>query len=80
MDFLTGAGKNSLDQKKLLAMKIDSDRSDGDGASQGTISRTYENYYIHSLYSALERFFGSALWGRGLPFQRVGGECAGFAE
>ena len=43
-------------QKTLLAMKIDCVINDS-GASQGTISRTYENYYIHSLYLLWSGFF-----------------------
>ena len=67
-------------QKNLLAMKIDSDNNRGGGASRGTISRSCENGCIHSVYSALERLFRSALRGHGLLFRRLGGECTGLAE
>jgi hypothetical protein len=61
-------------QKNLLVIKINSD-IEGGGASQGTIRRTYEkNYYIHSLYSALERLFRCALRGHGLQIQWLGGK------
>jgi len=33
-----------------------------------------------SVYSDFERLFRPALRGHGLPVQRVGGECAGFAK
>ena len=59
-------------------MAIDSDTNQG-GASRAAISRNYENDRNPSVYSYFERRFRSALRGHGLPFQRVGGECAGFA-
>jgi len=75
-----GACENKWPQQKnLLAMTIDSDRKEH-GASRGTISRSCENACCHSVYSALERLFRSAVRGHGLPFQRLGGECTGFAE
>jgi hypothetical protein len=65
--------------KRLLAMAIDS-ATNKSGASRGSISRNCENAWSHSVYSAFERFFRPALRGDGLPFQRHGGECAGFAQ
>jgi hypothetical protein len=79
MRSVDGCSQNKWpEQKKLLAMTIDSDTNKG-GASRGTISRNCENAWNHSVYSAFERLFRAALWGEDLPFQRVGGACAGFA-
>jgi hypothetical protein len=64
--------------KKLLAMTIDSDTNQG-GASRRAISRTHENDRNPSFYSYFERFLRPALRGDGLPVQRDGGKCAGFA-
>lgn len=69
---------NWPEQKKLLAMTIGSDMNEH-GASRGSISRNCENTWSHSVYAAFERLSRPALRGGGLPFQRVGGECAGFA-
>jgi len=69
--------KNKL--KMLLAMTIDSGTNQG-GASRAAISRTYENDRITSVYSYFERRFRPVLLGHGLPFQRVGGECAGHSQ
>jgi hypothetical protein len=57
-------------------MAIDSDTNQG-GASRAANSHPYENDRNPSVYSYFERFFRPALWGHGLLFQRVGGECAG---
>ncbi len=74
------AGKiNRLNREKLLAMTIDSDTNEH-GASRGSISRSCENPWSHSVYSALERLFSAALRGHDLLFQRLGGECASVAE
>ena len=59
-------------------MTIDSDTKRG-GASRGSISRNCEKGWSHSVYFAFELLLRSALRGHGLPFHRVGGECAGFA-
>jgi hypothetical protein len=64
--------------KILLAMTIDSDTYSDTGVSQGTVSRGYVGKNL-SICLCFERLLRSALWGDGLPFQRVGGECAGFA-
>jgi hypothetical protein len=70
---------NGPNREILLAMTIDSDIKDG-GASRGSISPNYENLGKNpSVYPYYERLFGPALRGYGLPFQRVGDECAGFA-
>ena len=59
--------KKSPEQKILLAMTIDSDTNKG-GASRGTISRSCENAWNHSVYSAFERVFRLAFRRHGLPF------------
>ena len=59
-------------------MTIDADTNQGD-ASRAAVSRTYENDRNPSVYLYFEQLFRPALRGDGLPFQRVGGECAGFA-
>jgi len=59
-------------------MAIDSDMEEG-RASRGSISRNCENDRNPSVYSDFERLFRPALRGHGLPFRRVGGECAVFA-
>jgi hypothetical protein len=64
--------------KKLLAMTIDSDTNEGRRIA-GSISRSYGVGENPSVYSYFERLFRPALRGDGLPFQRVGGECASFA-
>jgi hypothetical protein len=80
MAFIDGCLRNKWpEQKNLLAMAIDSDTNKG-GASGGSISRNCENAWSHSVYSAFERLLRPALLGHGLPIQRVGGECAGFAQ
>ena len=60
-------------------MAIDSDTNQR-GESRGLIRRSYESVGKNpSVYSYFERLLRPALRGHGLPFQRVGGECAGFA-
>jgi hypothetical protein len=66
--------------KNLLAMKIRPDTNDGGGASRGSINRSYEGVGKNpSLCPYFERPLLAAMRGHGLPFQRIGGECAGFA-
>jgi hypothetical protein len=77
LGFLREAKTDGL--KNLLAMTIDSDINEG-GESRGSISRNCENAWGHSVYSAFERFFCLALRGHSLPFQWVGGECAGSSQ
>jgi hypothetical protein len=78
--FIDGCLRNKWsEQKNLLAMTIDSDTNKS-GASRGTISRNCENSRNPTVYAGFERFFRPALWSYGLPFQRVGGKCAGFAS
>src|SRR5438132_8166846 len=69
----------SPEQKKLLAMTIDSDMNEH-GASRGSISRNCENAWSHSVYSAFEQLFRSALRGHGPLLQRLGGERTGLRE
>jgi hypothetical protein len=68
---------NCENEENSLAMTIDSDTHEG-GGSRGSISRNCENAWSHSLYSAFEQFFRTALRGHSLPFQWDGGKCAGF--
>jgi hypothetical protein len=66
--------------EKVLTRSINSNTNDGGGESRGPISRNCEKDRDASACAHFVQLCLCTLSGQGLPFQRIGGERAGFAQ